>query len=123
MSGNQDESWKSVRAPISEQAALQRPGGYETLRKIRFPDGVGRFQDRRLHLDLKMLRMLVEMAEGSPTQRAVIHGVVVDVEQLRTPNGHVFESWTFAGHPVGEGTQKDSTAMADLGQVRRTEGR
>lgn len=120
-SGNKGISWDFLRSPIKEVPALQIGGGYEVLRKVRFPDaqGAGIAQDRRLHLDVATLERMLKIARSSPTLRCVVHGIQVEVTQFRTPNGHIFESWSFAGYPVPEGSLRDTTALADAGQVRR----
>lgn len=97
---------------IVERVTLQRPGQPEVIRKVQFPDREG---DRRLYLDLPALRQLVELAERSATHRVVIHGVVVEVEQLRDQRGHVFESWTFNGHVAPEGATLDDAMKGRTG--------
>lgn len=111
----------SRKAPIRELVPLQIGGGYEIIRKIRFPDEIGArmCQDRRLHLSVQDLERFLEIARSSLTQRVTLHGVQVEVMQCRTPNGHIFESWSFAGYPTAEGSIKDSMVLADTGQVRR----
>lgn len=108
-----DEPWASVRAPIAEVPVLHRPGQDEIVRKVRFPDDVG---DRRLHFDLAALRRLVAIAESSPTQRVVLHGVQVEVEVRRTTTGHQWENWAVVARDVvPEATGAEATVLARLG--------
>jgi len=100
MSDN-DAPFRSVRGPIIDRVPFQRPGQPEVIKRIQFPDGPG---DRRLYLEVSALEKLLEYARSSITNRAVIHGVVVEVEQIRTKDGHVYEVWAFVGHPAPEGS-------------------
>lgn len=103
---------QSARGAIADRVAFQRPGSPEVLRKVQFPDTDG---DRRLYVDVGTLRQLLQMAEASVTHRVVIHSVVVEVEQLRDKTGHVFEAWTFVGHPAPEGATLDEAMKGRVG--------
>lgn len=108
-----EDPWASVRAPIADVPYLHRPGQAATIRKVRFPDDV---RDRRLHLDLAALRGLVELAESSPLQRVVLHGVQVEVEVRRDSSGHTWENWALvAREVVPEGTHRDQVVRAREG--------
>lgn len=110
-----EDPWTSVRAPVAEVPHLHRPGQAEIVRKVRFPDDV---RDRRLHFDLAALRRLVEIAESSPLQRVVLHGVQVEVEVRRDAGGHTWENWAVVARDVvPEGTHRDQTVRAREGAV------
>jgi len=109
-----EEAFRSARLPVRERAVLQEPGHDEVLRRVEIPDGrVTGSQDRRLFLDVEALRHALEVAQSSPTLRAVFHGVRLVVEQRRTQGGHVYEVWTFeSARPVPEWTQAEATTAA-----------
>lgn len=116
MSNDADETWRSVRAPVQDVPALQRPGQSEVLRKVRFPDDDSRHQDRRVYLDVAQLQKLVDVATSSPMLRVVMHGVQVELEQRRDASGHVYEVWVLCCTAlVPEGTGAEATVLARKG--------
>lgn len=109
-----DGTWRSVRAPVRERAALQEPGHDEVLRRVEIPDTtVLGSRDRRLFLDVVALEHALAVARSSPTMRAVFHGVRLVVEQRRSRDGHVYEVWSFeSAPPVPEWTGAEATTAA-----------
>lgn len=108
----QGELLRSARGPIRELPYLQRPGQPEILQRVQFPADSG---DRRLFLDVPALQEILRMAQSSVTHRAVIHGVVVEVEVRRDQSGHVYEVWSFVGHPAPEGATLDDAMKGRYG--------
>ncbi len=84
-------AWKAVQKP-----GIQLAGRPTVVRDVQY-GGEGDPTDRRLVLHVAQLRQLLEVAEASLTQRVVLHGFGVRVQQLRDKSGHVYEHCTFVG--------------------------
>ena len=121
ITGNPHESFGGVRAPIGHMPYVDRPGQARIVRRVRFPDS-DTAQDRRLHIHLDDLKALVALAERSPMQRVVFHGVCVDVEVRVVDQGpdvgHQFENWSLLGQAMPEGMEAELRAQRHLGQIK-----
>lgn len=96
----------ALSAQIYERAAISRQG--ETvLKDVQYggppsEDNPGDLTDRRLYLDTRTLRQLLEVAENSLTGRVVIHHAGLRCRQYLA-GAHKYEVLTLVGdQPVAE---------------------
>ncbi len=73
------------------------PQGGNILLSSRTVAGPGQDGDRRVYFPVSVLRRLLEIAESSPTQTALMTRAGVRIEVWKDANGHVFESWHLVG--------------------------
>jgi len=73
------------------------PQGGNVLVSSRTVAGPDQEGDRRVYFPVHVLRRLLELAESSPTQTAMMTRAGVRIETWKDANGHVFESWHFVG--------------------------
>lgn len=103
-------TFSSLRGPLREVPSLSRPNQDPTIRAWRLLEGSPTPTDTRLYLDVHALEHLLAQAQSSPTLRAVLHGVVVDVELREDRTGHRYQVMKFSGVPAPEW----SSAATDL---------
>ena len=73
------------------------PQGGNVLLSSRTVAGPDQDGDRRVYFPAQVLRRLLELAESSPTQTAMMTRAGVRIETWKDANGHVFEVWHFVG--------------------------
>jgi hypothetical protein len=100
---------------------LQKPGQDEIVAKFRWPGSAG-VGERRLYVDREVIHKLLRLTEGTPTGRAVIHGVQLEVERRRRPDGTTYDVWAFTGIPAAEGSLRDQAIRRDLGAIAKRSG-
>lgn len=94
--------FSSLSVPLREVPALDRPNQDPVLRVWRLLEGSPAPGDSRMYLDTKALQHMLDVAKSSPTGRAVIHAVVVDVELREAGNGHRYQVLKFDGEAAPE---------------------
>lgn len=89
-----------------ERPGLHQPGRDPCLRDVVY-GGPQDPTDRRLILDTRTLRAMLEVAEASATGRVVIHSVGIRVRQHRAAGGHLYE----IAYIEGRAPEAESSAL------------